>query len=116
MNQRDIYIPLLAEYCKQNEEAILHSGYPYLPFMPVAFANYGKSNPKNFYVGIDTYYWNTSIEKLIDCYKTEHLSEILTINNNVVTPDRILKEWYSDKGRFWEFVCKLHLYIKTNES
>lgn len=113
MNQRNIYIPLLSEYCKRNEDAIFQSGYPYLPFIPVAFTNYGKSSLKIFYVGIDTYYWNTSIERLVDCYRTGHLSEILTINNNVVTPQRILEEWYSDKGRFWEFVCKLHLYIRT---
>lgn len=113
MNQSNIYIPLLAEYCKQNEDTILFSGYPYLPFIPVAFKNYEKSCPKIFYVGIDTYYWNKSIDKLIDCYKNEHLSEILTINNKVVTPKRILEEWHGDKGVFWEFVCKLHLYIRT---
>ena len=113
MSQSDIYIPLLSEYCKQNENTILHSGYPYLPFIPVAFENYEMSNPKIFYVGIDTYYWNKSIDKLIECYRNNRLSEILTINNNVVTPERILEEWYSDKGRFWEFVCKLHLYIRT---
>lgn len=113
MSQSKIYVPLLEEYCKQNEDAILHSGYPYIPFIPVAFKNYDISNPKIFYVGIDTYYWDKSINRLIECYKGHRLSEILKINNNVVTPERILEEWRSDKGRFWEFVCKLHLYIRT---
>ncbi len=113
MEQSKIYIPLLEEYCQQNKDAIINSGYPYIPFIPIAFKNYELSNPKIFYVGIDTYYWDTSIEKLIECYITNSLSDILTINNNVVSPKRILGDWHSNKGLFWEFVCKLHLYVRT---
>lgn len=112
MKQDKIYIPLLEEYCKQNEDAIIHSGYPYIPFIPVAFKNYEMAYSKIFYVGIDTYYWSASINKLVDCYKTNRLTDILKINNNVVTPERILDEWHNNKGLFWEFVCKLHLYVR----
>lgn len=115
MNQSEIYLPLIEEYCRQNEEAIITSGYPYIPFMPIAFRNYHKSNPKIFYVGIDTYYWIQDVKKLMGCYKNNNLFTILDMNNKEVTPERILQDWYSNKGRFWEFVCKLHLYIRTSK-
>lgn len=115
MNQLKTYLPLLEEFCRQNEKTIEDSVYPYIPFLPVAFNNYEKSDLKIFYVGIDTYYWIEGISNLLDCYRTHTLATILDVNNNEVTPNRILHDWYSNKGRFWEFVCKLHLYIRSGK-
>lgn len=115
MSQSEIYLPLLEEFCRQNEEEILSSGYPYLPFIPIAFSNYDISNPKIFYVGIDTYHWIRATQELLKYYHAHTLSVILELKEREVTPKRILQDWYSDKGRFWEFVCKLHLYIRTGK-
>ncbi len=113
MNQYNIYIPLLKKYCKSNLDNVLNSGYPYIPFLPVAFPNYENNNPKIFYVGLEPYYWNRSTQLLIKSYRENKLEEIIEMNNKEVTPERILIEWRENKGRFLEFVCKLHLYIRT---
>lgn len=115
MSQSKIYIPLLKHYCENNLEAISQSNYPWCPFIPVSFEEYEKSHPKIFYVGIDTYYWGVTGEELIAAFKNNEFTQLLEKNNNIVTPQRILEEWRDDKGQFWSFICKLHLYIRTGK-
>lgn len=113
MNQESVYLPLLKEFCEQHGADLLNSGYPYAPFIPVAFKEYSISSPRIFYVGIDTYYWGVSPQELLKAFNENSLSDIIHKNNTIVTPERILTEWHSNKGLFWAFVCKLHLYIRT---
>ena len=113
MNKRnEIFIPLLKEYTKNNYDSIIRSKYPWAPFIPYSFAEYGNSKPSVFYIGIDTYYWGTKPEDLIMAYNSNDYSRLFSKNDNVVTPERILKEWSSNKGSFWEFLCKMQLFFK----
>ncbi|MBD5257491.1 MAG: hypothetical protein HDS52_02220 [Barnesiella sp.] len=114
--QEEIYSPLLKLFCDQNGVDLLQSGYPYLPFLPVAFERYERAQVKMFYVGIDTYYWITGqLYALMESAHMNNFHNIINLNNQCVTPYRILEDWYNDKGRFWEFVVKLHLYIRTEK-
>ena len=115
MKQREIFLPLLKRYCEDNMDAIQSSNYPWCPFIPVAFNDYDTCSPKIFYIGIDTYYWGVTNLELIKAYRTDTLDTILNKNNEVVTPERILCEWKENKGQFWSFVCKLHLYNRTGK-
>lgn len=112
MAQKDIYLPILEEFCKKNEEALKTSGYPWCPFIPVTYENY-QEGPKIFYMGIDTYYWGVSSQELLDAFLKNSLDSILEKNNKVVTPERVLEDWKNDKGLFWSFICKLHIFIRT---
>lgn len=116
MNKRnEIFIPLLKEFTKNNYGSIIRSKYPWAPFIPYAFPEYGKSKPSVFYIGIDTYYWGTIPEDLIKAYESNDYSFLFNKNDNVVTPERILKEWSYNKGPFWEFICKMQLYFKDQK-
>lgn len=49
MNKRnEIFIPLLKEYTKNNYDSIIRSKYPWAPFIPYSFAEYGNSKPSVF--------------------------------------------------------------------
>lgn len=112
MNKRnEIFIPLLKEYTKANYDSILSSNYPWAPFIPYAFPKYGQSEHRVFYLGIDTYYWGTKPEDLVNACVSNDFSLWFTKNDNVVTPERILEEWRYKKGPFWEFICKMQLFL-----
>lgn len=113
MNKRnEIFIPLLKEYTKNNYDSIIRSKYPWAPFIPYSFAEYGNSKPSVFYIGIDTLGWGTKPEDLIMAYNSNDYSLLFSKNDNVVTPERILKKWSYSKGPFWEFLCKMQLFFK----
>ena len=116
MNNRDqIFIPLLKEFTKLNLKAIKESNYPWAPFIPYAFSEYRYEHPRVFYIGIDTYYWGTTTEDLIMAYEVNDYSMLFHKNDNVVTPKRIFNEWYTNKGPFWEFICKMQLFLRDQK-
>lgn len=113
--QTEIYLPLLKQFCKENLEELKNSSYPWAPFIPVAFPKYFDGETKNFFIGIDTYYWGVTASQLIDTFAKENLDDILSKGNKVVTPERILVEWKNNKGLFWSMVCRLQLFLKTGK-
>lgn len=114
-NRNILYTNLLNEFCSESIDSLIDSGYPYLPFMPVIWSNYGMSNPRIFYVGRDTYYWIKSPEVLKEAYVIGDYSKIFNANDECVTPQRLTEEWSNNKGQFWLYVCRLHLMIRTGK-
>jgi len=111
----EIYTPLLKEFILANKEHLQTCGYPWAPFIPYAFPSYGVEGKKVFYIGIDTYYWNTTPEDLINGLILDNFEYLLLKNDSIVTSLRILLESEYSKGSFWQFVCKLQLYIQTGQ-
>lgn len=114
MKSRDeIFIPLLNTFVSLNLKAIENSGYPWGLFVPYGFSQYYNGNPKIFYVGIDTYYWSNKSTDLLKAYNTQDYTHYLCVNDATVTAERLLGEWAYNKGPFWEFICKMQIYIRT---
>ena len=112
MTQRDkIFIPLLDQFVSNNFDALINSGYPWAPFIPYEFFNYNLSPKKIFYVGIDTYYWSTTPSDLLNAYFSRNYSALFDKNDGTVTTSRVLLEWRKGKGPFWEFICKMQIYM-----
>lgn len=118
MNQkRDlIFTELLNYLVNKYKEEIERSGYPYAPFIPYAFPEYGKSNPKVFYIGIGTYYWgHTSPEVLLQCYENRDYTELFHKNDSTVTVERIMDEWGSKKGIYWDLISRMQLFLNSGQ-
>lgn len=111
----EIYTPLLKRFTKEYGEQLLNSGYPWAPFIPYAFSSYGTEGPKIFYIGIDTYYWETFPQDLINCQTINNFEYLFQKNDDIVTSRRILIDWANDGVGFWKFVSKLHLLIRTGK-
>lgn len=114
MELRDkIFIQLLNKFTKGKIDILKASGYPWAPFIPYGFNEYFSQDPKIFYVGIDTYYWSTTISQLIESYNSQNYNLLFKTNDETVTANRLLGEWAYGKGPFWEFVCKMQIYLRT---
>jgi ADP-glucose pyrophosphorylase len=110
---KDYYLPLLKEFCNKTM-SMYDRGYDQGPFIPYTMSNYGKAPLKIMYVGRDTYYWE-SVETLKKAYQDNRLEDYLEANMKCVNVDKMLM-WKNNSGSFWNFVNKLHLLIRTNQS
>jgi hypothetical protein len=111
--REQVYAPLLKQFILENSQNLEESRYWYGPFIPYAFPSYGIDGEKYFYIGLDTFYWDTTPDDLRKCLAIDDFDYFLRKNDDTVTTSRILIEWYKGKGAFWQFVCKLHLFLRT---
>ena len=108
MNINELYVRLLERYLTETRK--LKSGYPYAPFIPHVFPNYGKADTKIFYFGRDTYYWLNSTELTIN-----NIEGYLEKNSQVVDPVKQVPLYKNNSNSFWTFVAQLHLFIRTGK-
>ena len=99
-----VYLPLIQQFC-DSALPLYRCGYPYGPFVPHVFPNYGTAPLKIFYVGRDTYYWvpNSHPNGLLRCVEERRLGDYLRENANTVTPERTL-EWANDSRTSIAFI------------
>lgn len=105
-----VYSPLLTQFF-QTGGSHYTCGYPHGPFIPYAMSGYRNAPLKVFYLGRDTYYWAPK-EQLFNSMQNGTPDAYLKVNSEVVTPEDILK-YNNQSGSFWNFVAKLHLYVRT---
>lgn len=103
---KNIFASLLEVYLR--ETTTINSGYPYGPFIPHVFEQYGQAPLKVFYCGRDTYYWLT--ENLLS---KDTILSYLSRNASVITPETMTDN--NNLSNFWTFVSQLHLYLRTGK-
>lgn len=94
---------------------------PWPPMLPYVYPMYGKSSPRMFYIGQDTYGWmpcstDGNFSEFLDLYETGHLTKYLHGNSTkaLTLQDRIDKKKFR-AGSFWYAVNQLHLKICTGK-
>ena len=102
----NIFAPLLENFLQATKT--INSGYPYGPFIPHVFEQYGQAPLKVFYCGRDTYYWLN--EGLLS---KDIILSYLSRNASVITPEVMTNN--NNLSNFWTFVSQLHLYLRTGE-
>jgi len=100
---------LLNDFCKAIKEYKNKIDMPGL-FLPHVLGNYDKSIVRYFYCGQDTKKW-FSMQELIKYYDRNELDKYIEENNKWPNNEDII-EYSGNKGNFWTFVIKLHIYLK----
>lgn len=108
---RAFYLPLVQRFFKETQQ-LYSCGYPYGPFIPYAMPRYQEAPLKVFYLGRDTYYWAPR-DRFLESMRNGKPEDYLKANCDVLKADDILNGYNNNSGSFWNFVAKLHLFIRT---